>query len=167
MTHPPIPAVAMLTLDSGVGLSITTLVVSLGAACAVILVTRYFLEFLDNQQNGQGWFIENFRRHHAASQRKFQEQVDRLSNRQIRNQHDFQDQIDRMTASQSVILRDAIATMNRMESAVGGSMATIRGIEAGMGSLSLTIRNIEQVLTSMTENRIPAESSLSSKGCVQ
>ncbi len=150
MTFHPVLARAANLFHSSAGLSITTLLGSLGAACAVVIVTRYFLGFLKTQRNSQAWIIENFRRHHAESQQKFQEQVDRLSSRQIRNQHDFQKHIDRMTESQTVILRDAIVTMNRMELAVEASSKTIRGIQASLGSLNRTIQGIEDVLSGTT-----------------
>ena len=165
MTFHPVLAGAALAFDSGVGLSITGLLGSLGAACAVVVVTRYFLGFLKNQRNGQAWIIENFRRNHARSQQKFQEQVDRLSSRQLRNQQDFQQHVDRMTESQTTILRDAITTMNRMEIAVECSSTTIRGIEKSMSSLGLTIEDIEGVLADITATGGQAVRSSSSRGC--
>ena len=164
--HPVLPG-AVLVIHSGVGLSITGLLGSLGAACAVVVVTRYFLGFLKNQRTGQAWIIESVRRNHARSQQKFQEQVDRLSNRQLRNQHDFQKHVDRMTDSQTTILRDAIATMTRMEITVECSSTTVRGIEKSMSSLGLTIRDIEDVLSDMTEAGGRHERSSSSRGCAK
>ena len=167
MTFHPFLADAALVFNSGVGLSITGLLGSLWAACAVVVVTRYFLGFLKDQRTGQAWIIDIFRRNHGRSQQKFQEQVDRLSNRQLRNQHDFQKHVDRMTESQTTILRDAIATMNRLETAVACSSTTIRGIEKSMSSLGLTIEDIEDVLSDNTEAGGRTEQSSSRRGCAK
>ena len=119
---------------------------SLGAAGAAIAVTRYFLGFLQNRETKQARIVEDFRGFHAESQKKFQEQLDRLSHRQTENQHDFQDQVDRMTESQNIILRDTIGTMKGMETTFEFSTATIHGVEESIGSLRLTIRAVDILL---------------------
>jgi hypothetical protein len=151
MTHHPVFAASALLVHSIAGVPITSLPGSLGPACAVMVVTRYFLGFLKNQRRGQARIIASFRRNHASSQQKFQDQADRVSKRQLRNQYDFQKHVDGITDSQTTILRDAIATMNRMEIAIACSSTAIRDVETSMSSLGLTIRGIEDVLSGMTE----------------
>ena len=142
----PVLARAAILFEPSVGLSITSLLGSLGAAGAAIAVTRYFLGFLKHREIGQARIVEDFRGFHAESQRKFQDQLDRLSNRHVESQHDFQDQVDRMTESQNIILRDTIGTMKGMEQTFDGSSATIDGIQKSIGSLRLTVRAVDILL---------------------
>ena len=133
-------------LEPSVGLSITSLLGSLGATGAAIAVTRYFLGFLKYRENRQARVVEDFRCFHAESQKKFQDQLDRLSNRQVESQHDFQDQVDRMTESQNIILRDTIGTMKGMENTFDCSSATIDGVQKSIGSLRLTVCAVDFLL---------------------
>ena len=60
---------AAILFDTSVGLSITSLLGSLGAAGAAVTVTHYFVGFLKNHGNGQARIVEEFKGHHARSQR--------------------------------------------------------------------------------------------------
>jgi hypothetical protein len=142
----PVLAQSAIFWEPCVGLSITSLLGSLGAAGAAIAVTRYFLGFLQNRETKQARIVEDFRGFHAESQKKFQDQLDRLSHRQAENQHDFQDQVDRMTESQNIILRDTIGTMKGMENTFEFSSTTIHGVEESIGSLRLTVRAVDILL---------------------
>ena len=137
---------ATILLEPSIGLSITSLLGSLGATGAAIAVTRYFLGFLKYRENRQARVVEDFRCFHAESQKKFQDQLDRLSNRQVESQHDFQDQVDRMTESQNIILRDTIGTMKGIENTFEFSTATIHGVRKSIGSLRLTVRAVDILL---------------------
>ncbi len=91
-------AQAASTIDpSAVGVSITSLIGSLGAAGAAVAVTYYFLIFLKDQSEKQNRLFEEFKDYHAESQKKFQDQLDRLSDRQEQSQRGFQDQVTRIT----------------------------------------------------------------------
>src|SRR5262245_56201775 len=82
---------------NAVGISITSLIGSLGAAGAAVAVTYYFLGFLKTEGEKQDRVFQEFRDYHAESQRKFQEQLDRLTDRQEQLQRAFQDQVSRLT----------------------------------------------------------------------
>ena len=83
--------------SSAIGLSITSLLGSLGAAGAAVAVTYYFLIFLKDQSEKQNRLFEDFKDYHTESQKKFQDQLDRLSDRQEQSQRGFQDQVTRIT----------------------------------------------------------------------
>ncbi len=91
-----------------IGVSITSLIGSLGAAGAAVAVTYYFLGFLRTEGEKQTRVFGEFRDYHAESQRKFQDQLERLTDRHEQLQRAFQDQISRMTEIQNSLLRDAI-----------------------------------------------------------
>ena len=135
-----------ISLDPRVGLSITGLLGSLGAAGATLTVTHYFLGFLTNRRNGQARIVEEFKDNHAKSQRKFQDHLDRLSTREQESQHDFQTRIGRMSESHNTILRDAIVAMERVETSTDGSSETIHGMQKSIGSLRLKVRAIDVIL---------------------
>src|SRR5580700_5348129 len=104
------------TIDpSAVGVSITSLVGSLGAAGAAVVVTYYFLVFLKDQSEKQNHLFEDFKDYHTESQKKFQDQLDRLSDRQEQSQRGFQEQVTRITEAQNGLLRDAIVAMKAVE----------------------------------------------------
>jgi uncharacterized protein (DUF2141 family) len=66
--------------DAGtVGVSLTGLIGSLGAAGAAVIVTYYFLRFLKDQGKIQARMFQDFKDFHADSQKKIQEQVERLT----------------------------------------------------------------------------------------
>lgn len=123
-------------LDRSIGLQLTTMLGSLGAAGAAVFVTHSFIAFLKNKENAHTRIISEFQDSYADSQKKFQDQLEGWSNRQQANQHDFQLQISRMSDAQNEILRDAIVTMIRSENTIDGSPTTT-GIERTIGSLDL------------------------------
>ena len=104
------------TIDvSAVGVSVTSLLGSLGAAGAAVAVTYYFLVFLKDQSEKQNRLFEDFKDYHTESQKKFQDQLDRLSDRQEQSQRGFQEQVTRITEAQNLLLRDAILAMRAVE----------------------------------------------------
>ena len=128
------------TIDpSAVGISITSLLGSLGAAGAAVAVTYYFLVFLKDQSEKQSRLFEDFKDYHAESQKKFQDQLDRLSDRQEQSQRGFQDQVTRITEAQNLLLRDAILAMKAVEKSQDGASETIRGIEKTVASLQFAV----------------------------
>jgi hypothetical protein len=145
-------AQAVNTVDSNAtGVSITSLVGSMGAAGAAVAVTYYFLGFLRDQGEKQNRLIQDFRDFHAESQKKFQDQLDRLSDRQEQSQRGFQDQVTRITEAQNSLLREAILAMKAVEKTVDGTTGTIHGIEKTISSLQMTVGVIDLMV------RRPAE----------
>jgi hypothetical protein len=135
------------TSDPGaVGVSITSLIGSFGAAGAAVAVTYYFLGFLKDQAGKQDRLFQEFRDYHAESQRKFQEQLDRLAERQVQSQQAFQDQIGRITDAQNLLLRDAIVTTKSVEKTVDASTEAIRDIEKTIASLQTSIGTIDALI---------------------
>jgi hypothetical protein len=67
-----------MTDPNAIKLSITALLGSLGAAIAV---TYYFLAFLRDAAERQARLVEDFKDYHRDSQKMFQDQLDRLSDR--------------------------------------------------------------------------------------
>ena len=124
---------------STVGVSITSLLGSLGAAGAAVAVTYYFLVFLKDQSEKQSRLFQDFKDYHAESQKKFQDQLDRLSDRQEQSQRGFQDQVTRITEAQNLLLRDAILAMKAVEKSQDSATETIRGIEKTVASLQLAV----------------------------
>ena len=135
------------TVDSSaVGLSITSLLGSLGAAGAAVAVTYYFLVFLKDQSEKQNRLFEDFKDYHTESQKKFQDQLDRLSDRQEQSQRGFQDQVTRITEAQNLLLRDAILAMKAVEKSQDSATETIRGIEKTIASLQLAVGAIDMLV---------------------
>jgi flagellar hook-basal body complex protein FliE len=137
---------APILFDLNVGLSITSLLGSLGAAGAAVTVTHYFVGFLKKQETGRARIVAEFKGFHAESQKNFQDQLERLSNRQVENQQDFQDQIARMTERQTEVLHDAIVTIKGMENTIDGSSRTLQGVQKSIGSFRLTVSTIDILL---------------------
>jgi hypothetical protein len=138
---------AAANVDPGaVGVSITSLIGSFGAAGAAVAVTYYFLGFLKDQAGKQDQMFQEFREYHAESQRKFQDQLDRLSERQVQSQQAFQEQIARITEAQNLLLRDAIVATKSVEKTVDSSTEAIRGIEKTIASLQTSIATIDAVI---------------------
>jgi hypothetical protein len=134
-------------VDPGaVGASITSLLGSLGAAGAAVAVTYYFLGFLRDQGEKQNRLLQDFRDCHTESQAKFQDQLDRLTDRREQSQRAFQDQVSRVTEAHSTLLRDAIIVMKSVEKTLDSSTETIHGIEKTISSLQLAVRAIDVVV---------------------
>ena len=132
--------------SSAIGLSITSLLGSLGAAGAAVAVTYYFLVFLKDQSEKQNRLFEDFKDYHTESQKKFQDQLDRLSDRQEQSQRGFQDQVTRITEAQNLLLRDAILAMKAVEKSQDSATETIRGIEKTIASLQLAVGAIDMLV---------------------
>src|SRR5262249_48161219 len=77
---------------NAIGVSITSLLGSLGAAGAAVAVTYYFLGFLRNEGQKQDRIFSEFRDYHAESQKKFQDQLERLADPPEQFQPRVQDQ---------------------------------------------------------------------------
>lgn len=145
--------------DSGaVGASITSLLGSLGAAGAAVAVTYYFLGFLKDQAEKQNRLLQDFKDYHTESQRKFQDQLDRLTDRQEQSQRAFQDQVSRVTEAQNSLLRDAILAMKSIEKTMDTSTATIHSIEKTVSSLQLAVGAIDVVVRRSIDVRAVTES---------
>src|ERR1700735_5108446 len=119
---------------------------SLGAHGAAVAVTYYFLVFLKDQSEKQNRLFEDFKDYHSESQKKFQDQLDRLSDRQEQSQRGFQEQITRITEAQNLLLRDAIVAMKAVEKSQDGATETIRGIEKTIASLQLAVGAIDMLV---------------------
>ncbi len=151
-----LPALAQITktfAESDVGLPVTNLLSSLGTAGAAVIVTYYFLSFLKDQEQRQKQVVVQFEEYHGESQRKFQEQLDRLADLQEASQHNFQEQVSRLTESQNAILRESILAMKSIEKTTEGSSATIRGIQKTIDSLQLVVRLIDAVVRRSIDSR--------------
>jgi phosphoenolpyruvate-protein kinase (PTS system EI component) len=154
---------ATMSDSSAVGISITSLLGSLGAAGAAVAVTYYFLVFLKDQSEKQNRLFQDFKDYHTESQKKFQDQLDRLSDRQEQSQRGFQDQVTRITEAQNLLLRDAILAMKAVEKSQDNATDTIRGIEKTIASLQMAVGAIDMLVQRAIDLR-PASGS--SKGSV-
>ena len=131
--------------ENGLGVTLASLVSTLTAAGAAVIVTTYFLGFLKDHGNAQKFIIEQFRGYHLDSQRKFQDQIDRLADRQAESLSTYRAQMSRVTATQNAMLDDAIQTMKSIERTLEGSNATIQGVESTIEALKKAIRAIDLV----------------------
>jgi phosphoenolpyruvate-protein kinase (PTS system EI component) len=148
--------------NNAVGISITSMLGSLGAAGAAVVVTYYFLGFLRDQGEKQGRLFQDFKEYHAESQRKFQDQLDRLTDRQEQSQRGFQEQVTRITEAQNLLLRDAILAMKAVEKGQDGAIEAIRGIEKTIASLQLTVGAIDSLVRRAVDVRPTSGAKLSS-----
>jgi len=140
------PVLAHITktvVDSDGGSPVASLIGSLGTAGAAVIVTYYFLSFLKDHEEAQKQIVVQFEEYHGESQRKFQEQLDRLADMQEASQHNFQDQVNRITESQTSILRESILAMKSIEKTTEGSCATIHGIQQTIDSVQHSVRVID------------------------
>jgi hypothetical protein len=131
---------------NAVGVSITSLIGSLGAAGAAVSVTYYFLNFLRDQGVKQNRLFDDFKDYHAESQKKFQDQLDRLTDRQEQLQRAYQEQVGRIVDAQNVLLRDAILAMKSVERTMDSSTTVIQGIERTVNSLQSGISAIDLIV---------------------
>lgn len=140
-------AQAATTVDpNAIGVSVTSLIGSLGAAGAAVAVTYYFLGFLRNEGEKQDRIFSEFRDYHAESQKKFQDQLDRLADRQEQFQRGFQEQVSRISEAQNTLLRDSILTMKSVEKTMDTSTTTLRGMEKAIGSLQVSMNGIDVMI---------------------
>ncbi len=129
--------------SQALGMPISGLVGSLGAAGAAVAVTYYFLNFLKDQAEKQSRLFQDFKDYHAESQRKFQDQLDRLTDRQEASQRTFQDHVGRITEGQNGLLRDSVLAMRSVEKTLDASTETIRGIEKTIASLQQSVGTLD------------------------
>lgn len=139
--------------DASLGASVASLLSSLSAAAAAVVVTSYFLGFLKTHGEDQQHIIDEFRGYHAESQRKFQDQIDRLADRQSESLKTFRAQVGRVSETQNAMLKDAIVTMRSIEKSLEGSISTIHGIESTIDSLKQAIGAIDGVIATANEER--------------
>jgi hypothetical protein len=78
---------------NAIGVSVAALVGSLAAAGAAVAVTGYFLGFLRTEGLERDRIFSEFRDYHAESQKKFQDQLDRLADRSDRYLATFRDDL--------------------------------------------------------------------------
>jgi hypothetical protein len=141
------------TLAESAGVSLTGLIGSLGASAAAVTVTYYFLNFLKDQAAKQGRMLQEFKDSHAESQKKLQDQVDRLTDRHLQSQRTFQDQISRITDAQSILLREAVLAMKSVEKTLESSTETIRIIEKTTASLQSSIMAIDDLVRTAHDSK--------------
>ena len=137
--------------SNAIGVSVTSLIGSLGAAGAAVAVTYYFLGFLRTEGEKQTRVFGEFREYHAESQRKFQDQLERLTDRHEQLQHAFQEQISRLIDGQNSLLRDAILAMKSVEKNLENSTQTIHEMEKIITALQFSVNGIDAVIRRVTE----------------
>jgi len=136
---------------NAIGVSITSLIGSLGAAGAAVAVTYYFLGFLRNEGQKQDRIFSEFRDYHAESQKKFQDQLERLADRQEQFQRGVQDQVSRMSETQNTLLRDSVLAMKAVEKSLDNSIATVHGMEKAIGVLQISMNGMDVMMRRMIE----------------
>src|SRR5690348_16885699 len=136
---------------NAIGVSITSVVGSLGAAGAAVAVTYYFLGFLRNEGQKQDRIFSEFRDYHAESQKKFQDQLERLADRQEQFQRGVQDQGARMSETQNSLLRDSIQAMKAVEKTLDNSTSTVHGMDKAIGALQISMNGIDIMMRRMLE----------------
>ncbi len=152
MNGPFLLAQAAANVDpNAIGVSVTSLIGSLGAAGAAVAVTYYFLGFLRTEGEKQDRIFTEFRDYHAESQKKFQDQLERLADRQEQFQRGVQDQVSRMSEAQNTLLRDCILAMKSMEKTLDNSTATVHGVEKSIGALQVSMNGIDVMIRRMFE----------------
>jgi hypothetical protein len=139
--------------ESDLGWPVTDLISSLGTAGASVIVTYYFLNFLKDQEQARRQVVAQFEEYHGESQRKFQEQLDRLADLQEASQHNFQEQVNRITGSLNAILGESILAMKSIEKTTEGSRAAIQEIQKTIDSLQFAVRVIDAVVRRLIKDR--------------
>jgi hypothetical protein len=150
------PALGPLTkivAESDIGWPGTDLLSSLGTAGAAVIVTYCFLNFLKDQEQRQKQIVVQFEEYHTESQRKFQEQLDRLADLQEASQTNFQEQVRRITEAQNAILRESILAMRSIEKTTEGTSPTICEIQKTIDSLQFAVRVIDSVVRHLIYDR--------------
>ncbi len=150
-------AVSSIADANAIGVSITSLIGSLGAAGAAVAVTYYFLGFLRDQGQKQDRIFGEFRDYHAESQKKFQDQLDRLTDRQEQFQRSVQDQVSRMSETQNAMLRDSMLAMKSVEKTLDHTTGTVQAMERSVGSLQISMNGIDVMIRRMIEVGLDAK----------
>lgn len=107
-------AQAVAQVDPNLGASITSMVGSLGSAGAAVAMAIYFLSYLRDRDKG----ISDWQ---GESQRKFQDQLDRLGNQNQESQRAFQEQIKLIASNQNEVL----ARVTQSQMALSESMKSL------------------------------------------
>ncbi len=143
--------------DMGLELPLSSLVSSLSAAGAAVVVTYYFLAFLRDHGDDQKRVLSEFRSFHALSQNTYQNEIDRLAERREHALAQFREQVLHLTETQNAMLKEAVATMKTIEKSLEGSRFTIGGIETTLDTLRMALRALDAVLKSNHEraNAVP------------
>ncbi len=136
----PILAQTATFLDASMVQSLSFLFGSLAAAGTFVAITRWYVGHLTSRAERERRILEDFNISHAEIQRKFQEQLDRLSDRNLEAQQDFQAYVSLMSDISPMILRDVIVTMKTIEKIGGGSTVTSYGLETTISSVQPTVR---------------------------
>jgi phosphoenolpyruvate-protein kinase (PTS system EI component) len=131
----PILAQTATFADAHLGRSLASLFGLLILAGTAVALARWYFDYLRGKGERQRRIIEDFNISHAELQKKFQEQLDRLSDRQQESQQDFQAYVAIMSDIQTMILRDVIVTIRNIEKINGGSAVATHG-------LTTTIRTV-------------------------
>jgi hypothetical protein len=136
--------------DFTIGLSMTALVSSLGAAVAVVAVTSYFLRFLKKQRLEQKQVLERFLRSQSESQQRFQDQLDRQFDRNERLQEHAYEQLNQIVEEQNAILHEALEMMKAIEKNMTTSSATVQAILKTIDSLRPLVSALESLVCPKT-----------------
>ena len=123
--------------------SILSLIAQGGAAVMLLAAGYYFLGHLRSRDEKDLQKDEAHRKALEDVVKKFQDQLDRLSDHQRQATTTFQDQVARITETQSAVLRDAIVAMKSVEKTVDGSTNTVRAIEGTVSSLRTAVNTLE------------------------
>ena len=143
------------TFDANaVGVSITSLIGSLGIARTA--VSDLLLPQLSTgSRGGANRLFDEFKDYHGESQKKFQDQLDRITDRHEQMRRGYQEQVGRITDAQNLMLRDAIIAMKSVEKTMDNSTTIIQGIEKSLGALQMAVGAIDR---SFAYERFPARS---------
>jgi hypothetical protein len=135
---------------SPVGVSASSLLGSLGAGAAAVVVTSYFIGFLKERGQDHKRVLAQFTGYHAKAQQNFKDQLDRLIDHYEALQQKFQEQVNRSIEAHDRILRDALGAMKSIEETMGTSTATIQAIQQTVDSLRLAVRALNVLVQHAT-----------------
>jgi hypothetical protein len=139
----PILAQSATVVDASVGRSLISLIGLLAAAGTAVAITRWYVGYLSSKGEQQRRIIEEFNDSHAELQSKFQDQLDRLSDRHQESQQDFQAYVALMGDIQTMILRDVIVTIKNIEKINDGSTVANHGMLTTISTVRSTIRALD------------------------
>ena len=140
-------------LDDNIGMSMTALLGSLGAAVAVAAVTSYFLCFLKKQRREHKQFLERFLSSQSESQQKFQDQLERRISRNDLVQENFQERLNQLIVEQNAILLETSGAMKSIEKDMSTSSAAFQAVLKTVDSLQLVVSTLELLTCRRTGGR--------------
>lgn len=94
---------AIMAQGADVGVSITSLIGSLGAAGAAVVVVYYFLGFLREMSSAVNTQLQGLATRSEAAQKNSQEQMERLTSR-----------YEQTVREQQLLMRDVVTSLERM-----------------------------------------------------